>query len=137
MNSKEERKRGRQLDFNKQRSFDDSGQKLNEEFLDAIRCGNTARIQAAFDKGASVNYQSDITGSTPLHIAAACGARHVLRALVASEKIDYLLRDKQGRLASELAYLGGPVPDVAASRLLGIKEVYQADKSGIKLTRRP
>ncbi|MCP8685946.1 ankyrin repeat domain-containing protein [Marinobacterium sedimentorum] len=135
MNSKEEFERRRKLDFNKQVDSAGSTKKLNEEFLDAIRCGNPARIQAAFDKGASVNYQSDETGFSPLHMAAACGARHAVRALVALDETDYLLRDKQGRLASELAYLGGHQPDVAVSRLLGMKEVKQAEKLGVTLSR--
>ena len=46
-----------------------------------------------------------------------------------------LLRDKGGRLASELAYLFGQDP--AAARLLGSKERKQAEAQGIKLTRRP
>ena len=61
--------------------------------------------------------------------------RKVLRVLVECGLCNFLLRDKGGRLASELAYLFGHDP--AASRLLGIKERKQAEAQGLKLARRP
>ena len=65
----------------------------------------------------------------------AAKARRVLRVLLDCGLCNFLLRDKGGRLASELAYLFGHDP--AAARLLGIKESKQAEAEGTKLTRRP
>lgn len=86
-------------------------------------------------EGFGVNEQDKNTGETALHIAAACRAHKVLKVLLETEKCDFLLRDKKGRLASEMAYLHGNDPAVA--RLLGIKERKQGDAQGIKVTRRP
>ncbi|MCS0397888.1 ankyrin repeat domain-containing protein [Vibrio diabolicus] len=110
---------------------------VGEHMLDVVQRGRTDLFNIFLEFDVPINFQSDETGFSVLHMAAACGARNVLRILIKREESDYLLRDKQGRLPSELAYLGGPVPDVAVSRLLGIKEVKQADLLGIKLTRRP
>lgn len=108
---------------------------LMKEFLVAAEHGNTPKIMACLDEGFSVNYQDPETEETALHIAAAGGARKVLRALISTGDCDFLLRDRRGRLASEMAYLHGNDPAVA--RLLGIKERRQGDAQGIKVTRRP
>ena len=105
------------------------------DFLKAARRGNPVRLQTAIDEGASINEQDPLTGLTALHIVAAGGARKALRVLFNAGEVDFLIRDKEGRLASELAYLHGR--DVAMARLLGIKERKQADAEGVRLTRRP
>jgi ankyrin repeat protein len=64
--------------------------------------------------------QDPRTGQTALRVAAAAQARQVVRALLATGKYDFLIRDKHGRLASKLAYLYGDDP--ALARLLTIKE---------------
>jgi hypothetical protein len=71
----------------------------------------------------------------PVRVSAATRARKVLRVLLDCGLCNFLLRDKGGRLASELAYLFGQDP--AAARLLGVKERRQAEAQGIKLKRRP
>jgi hypothetical protein len=108
---------------------------LGREFLKAAERGNAPAIQAFIEEGFPVNYRDPQTGETALHAVAACKARKALRVLLASGRCDFLLRDTQGRLASELAYLYGQDP--AAARLLGIKERQQAAARGITLTRRP
>ncbi|MEW8524851.1 MAG: ankyrin repeat domain-containing protein [Candidatus Thiodiazotropha endolucinida] len=108
---------------------------LRNDFMTAAKRGNAKRLKAIMETGFPVNYQDPVTGETALHISAGCQARKTLRVLLKFGRCDFLLRDKQGRLASELAYLYGRDPAVA--RLLGIKERKQADANGIRLTRRP
>lgn len=107
---------------------------LMKEFLVAAERGNTAKIIAGLDEGYSVNYQDPQTEETALHIAAAGGARKVLRALISTGECDFLIRDRRGRLASEMAYLHSNDP--VAARFLGVKERKQGEELGIRVTRR-
>lgn len=100
----------------------------------AAERGDADRILEYIKAGFHINFQNPNTGETALHIVAACQARKALRVLLNSGKCNFLVRDDQGRLASEMAYLYGHDPAVA--RLLGIKERKQAAEQGIKLTRR-
>lgn len=108
---------------------------VGREYLSAAERGNAARLQAFIDHSFLVNYQDPETGETALHIVAANGARKALRVLMGTDKCKYLVRDKQGRLPSELAYLYGDDP--AMARLLAIKEMHEAVEGGRKATRRP
>lgn len=108
---------------------------LGQEFLKAAERGNAALVAAFLQEGFPASYQDPQTGESALHIAAAGQGRKVLRVLLTVKALDYLLRDRQGRLASELAYTVGEDPAVA--RLLGIKERKQAEADGVKLRRRP
>jgi ankyrin repeat protein len=109
--------------------------RLGREFLKAAERGNAPVVGAYIEEGFPVNYQDRQTQETALHISAGTRARKVLRVLLDCGLCNFLLRDKGGRLASELAYLFGHDPAVA--RLLGTKERKQAEAQGIKLTRRP
>lgn len=80
------------------------------------------------EPGVNVNVQDD-SGMTPLHHAAARGARPCIRLLVASGQCDYLIRDKQGRYAFELAIEWAR--DYAVGRLLSMKQAQQAAARGV------
>ncbi|MGA7178906.1 MAG: ankyrin repeat domain-containing protein [Thiobacillaceae bacterium] len=108
---------------------------LGREFMQAAERDNERTLKRFVDAGFPINYQDPLTGESALHACAGTRAHTVLRYLVGTGKVDYLLRDKGGRLASELAYLFGDDP--AAARLLGSKERKQAETQGITLTRRP
>lgn len=108
---------------------------MAREFLQAAERGNPQIIGAFIEEGFPVNWQSPKTGETALHVSASTGARNALRVLVGCGQCDFLLRDKQGRLASEQAYLYSRVS--AVTRWLRIHERRQAKAQGIKLTRRP
>ena len=73
------------------------------------------------------------TGETALHAAAGSRARPAIRVLV-QHWPDFLIRDRQGRLASELAYLYGEDP--AMAHLLGIRERKNAIATGRDVRRR-
>jgi len=109
--------------------------RLGREFLKAAERGNAPVVGAYIEEGFPANYQDRQTEETALHISAAVRARKVLRVLLDCGLCNFLLRDKGGRLASELAYVFGRDP--AAARLLGAKERKQAEAQGITLTRRP
>ena len=90
--------------------------RLGREFLKAVERGNAPAVGAYIEEGFPPNYQDRQTQETALHISAAVKARKVLRVLLDCGLCNFLLRDKGGRLASELAYLFGQDP--AAARLL-------------------
>jgi ankyrin repeat protein len=115
-------------------SLDASILDLGAQFVAAARRGNAQRLVALINQGVPVNYRNS-TGMTALHAAAASGARKAVRALTNTTQCDFLIRDSEGRLPSELAYLYGK--DVAMARLLASKEARQARQHGVVVGRRP
>ena len=65
---------------------------------------------------------------TALHWAAARGARPCIRLLVATGDCDYLIRNREGRYASDLAFEWAR--DYAVGRLLLKKQAQQAAATG-------
>ena len=108
---------------------------LGREFLHIARRGNLRMLTGFIEEGFPVNWQDARNGQSALHVASAAKARKALLVLAESGRCDFLLRDKEGRLASEMAFLFGDDP--AAARWLRIHERRQAAAKGITLTRRP
>ena len=102
---------------------------LGRDWIESARRGNVAAVRAWLEEGFPITYQDRLTGETALHAAAGSQARSVVRLLLPLWP-DFLIRDGQGRLASELAYLYGEDP--ALSRLLAIKEQKQHDAKPVK-----
>lgn len=94
----------------------------------AVRALDAARVGWLIAQDVNLNVQ-DGQGMTPLHIAASLGARPIIRALVASERCDYLIRDAEGRYAFELAIEWAR--DYAVARLLQKKQMQQASAQGV------
>lgn len=107
---------------------------LGREFLHIARRGNLRMLTGFIEEGFPVNWQDARNSQSALHVAAAAKARKAVLVLTESNRCDFLLRDKEGRLASEMAFLFGDDP--AAARLLRIHERRQAAAKGITLTRR-
>jgi hypothetical protein len=107
---------------------------LVPDYYKAIDRGNPQKLKDVLAKGFPVNFRNPHTGETALHRLAASGARPAMRVLLAHKDCDFLVRDEQDRLPSELAYLYGRDP--ALARLLGNKERKQAAEEGIDLPRR-
>jgi len=108
---------------------------LGEELISAAQNCDARKLQALITKSAPVNYQDPETGATALHYVAGYDARPALRVLLKTGQCDFLIRDNEGRLASELAGTYGHDP--AMARLLLAKEKQQARERGITLRRRP
>lgn len=98
-------------------------------FFNLVKEGRSKELAASVEKGVDVN-QQDEEGMTALHHAAAYGARPCIRILVNSGRCDYLLKDNQGRYASELAFTYAQ--DYAVGILLVKKEAKQAREQGVK-----
>jgi len=104
--------------------------RLSRALLEAAQCGDANRIERLLADGAPVNPQDPSTGATPLHYAAAFRARPAFRTLLKSGKCDFLIRDRKGRLAWELA---SNTDDSAMTRLLIRRTAKQAEAQGLPL----
>jgi len=102
-----------------------------EEFLAAAEDADPERLEALAAKGAPVNYHDPWNGATALHYVAAQGARRAFRVLMKTGKCDFLARDDEGRLISEMA--GAYGRDLVMERLLLMKEIRQARQTGVPL----
>ena len=100
---------------------------LDKYFLKLAYRGDDARMVQYIGR-VDVNVRDPKTGSTALHYVAAHGGRPALLVLIKSGKCNFLIRDKKGRLASELAGIYGLDPVMA--RLLLKKEAAQARVQG-------
>jgi len=106
---------------------------LGLRFLDAAKNGDVRTMKELLGPNLPVNVIDPDDRATALHYIATFGARPALRVIVKSSRnLDYLLRDGEGRLPSELAREFGH--DDAMARLLLIKEMRQAKAQGIDPT---
>jgi ankyrin repeat protein len=113
--------------------FDKRLEKLRTEkglaLLAAAKKVDTAGIRYLVNHGAPVNFVDPVYHATALHYLAAYDARPALGVLLASEKCDFLIRDWEGRLPSEIAREYGRDREMAHELL--IKEMRQAQAQGI------
>lgn len=98
------------------------------QFVRAALLGWAYAVKHFVDAGVNVNAQ-DEDGMTPLHCAASVGSRACVRLLLASGRCDYLLQDRKGRYASDLAMTWAR--DHAMARLLRKKQRQQAFVQGV------
>ena len=98
--------------------------------LKFAQSGQAAELGSALQFGAPVNFQDPRTGATALHYLAAFSARPALRVLLKHGKSDFLIQDKRGRLAWELA---SDADDPVIARLLLRKTAQQAREQGVAM----
>jgi hypothetical protein len=99
------------------------------DFLQAARECDDRKLQLLLDQDTRTDYRDPWDNATALHYIAAYRARPALRVLLKCGKCDFLIRDGQGRLPSQLAREFGR--DDAMARLLIIKEMRQAKAQGV------
>jgi hypothetical protein len=92
---------------------------LGFAFLSAAKRGNARRLSDLLQEDAPVNFVDPVDHAVALHYIAAYRARPCFRVLIKSDKIDFLIRDWEGRLPSEIAREYGH--DGAMARLLAMK----------------
>ena len=107
---------------------------LGKELLTAADAAKETVLAELLDAGAPVNFQDRRSGATALHYIAGGAARSAFRVLSQAPGLNYLLRDKAGRLAWELAATAG---DQALERLIAFKTRKQAKAQGVELFLRP
>ena len=100
----------------------------NQNLLRSAQGGIHNQIQQFLDEGADINIR-DEDGMTALHHVAALGSRGCIRVLVNAGRCDYLIRDNEGRYASDLAIEWGR--DAAVGRLLTKHQMRQARERGV------
>ncbi len=93
-----------------------------------VKLGMADHVLSQIEDGINLNRQ-DESGMTVLHHAVALGARPCIRALVNSGRCDYLIRDNQGRYASDIAIEWSR--DFAVARLLSKHQARQAHARGV------
>lgn len=71
----------------------------------AIEAGDGERLLRIIAEGGDVNARSSMTKASLLHLAAANSARKCLAVLARTRKCDYLVRDDNGCLPSEIAII--------------------------------
>lgn len=107
--------------------------KLGRDYIEAARRGDAALVRAFMEEGFPVAWRDPRDGETALHAAAGSQARPAIRALV-QHWPDFLIRDRDRRLASELAFVYGDDP--ALAHFLRIKERRDAIATGRQVSRR-
>lgn len=100
------------------------------DFFIHARAGRADIVLRLLQTGIPVNIRELRTGFTALHHAAAGSARPLLRVLLNQPDCDCTIRDRSGRLASELAH------DPAILRLLLRKQFRQGRERGLNVRRR-
>jgi hypothetical protein len=115
------------------RAFQRTLFRLGREYIEAARDGDGDLVRAFMEEGFPITWSERRTGETALHAAAGSRARPAVRVLV-QHWPDFLMRDRQGRFASELAYLYGEDP--AMAHLLGSKERKDGIATGRNVRRR-
>jgi ankyrin repeat protein len=81
-------------------------------------------LQKLLDARAPIDFTDPVDHATALHYTVAYASRPALRVLLRSARCNFLMRDREGRLPSQLAREFGQ--DRAMARLLLIKEIRQA-----------
>jgi hypothetical protein len=107
---------------------------LLEDYYKVLDTGDYELLENLFSRGFPINFISPYTGIPTLHSLAATCSRMALSVLFAQPGVDYLLRDRKGRLASECAFVFGD--DVDLAQILSTKEKEQAEREGRKIKRR-
>jgi hypothetical protein len=107
--------------------------RLGRDWFEAVQRGDTATVRAYIEEGFPMSHRHPTIGANALHMAAGSQARPLVRLLLPLWE-GFTLRDGQGRLASELAYLYGEDP--AMARLLGRLERREAAQTGGVVRRR-
>lgn len=88
------------------RVMDEKDKKLFEigmEFIQCARKGRVTRLAEIARSGFNVNFVHPTHGRAAIHDIAAGGSRRLLRAFLSADDIDFLARDRDGRLPSEIA----------------------------------
>ena len=93
---------------------------LSRQMFAAAKASDHKAIRRLAAQGASPSFFDQVTGATALHYVAAHGARHAFREILKAPNCDFLMRDGEGRLPSEVADTYGHDP--AMARLLRRKE---------------
>jgi ankyrin repeat protein len=106
-----------------------AGIEIGLQLLAAAKDGDAEELDRLIREGAPVNFVDPVDHATALHYIAAYDARPALRVILKSGKCDFLVRDWEGRLPSEIAREYGQ--NSAMARLLLIKEMRQAQEQGI------
>lgn len=100
--------------------------RLGMDFLKSVRNGRVKRVSEIAKSGFNANFIHPKYGHAAIHDIAYGGSRRLLRAFLEADNIDFLLKDAEGRRASEIAKIHNR--DRVIGRYLGIKEASQERK---------
>ncbi|MEM7528431.1 MAG: hypothetical protein AAF416_12215 [Pseudomonadota bacterium] len=104
---------------------------LGMEFLRAVRRGRYSDVERIAYSGFNVNFLHPMHGKGALHDIAYGGSKRLLRAFLRADGIDFLIPDKSGRYASEIASIHNR--DRVIARFLRMRERIQARRDDVEL----
>lgn len=106
----------------------DKSQVLGQRLVEMIKRFDAKAVRTLILAEANVNVQDEF-GMTPMHYAAALGARPCLRILISSKRCDLTIHDNEYRYSSQLAMRFSR--DYAVARLLSKHEARQLHEKGL------
>lgn len=74
--------------------------------IDAARDGNVSVVGQIATSSHSINFHDPKTGRAAIHEIADSGSRRLLKAFLKADGINYLAKDNNGQLASDIAQVG-------------------------------
>lgn len=104
-------------------------------FIRLVRERKYEEAVAMIDEVHDINIADPQTSATALHFAAHRSVNGLLAELEKREDLDYLVRDRNGRYASELAWEVSGNEELGA--LLQAKERQQARRAGVQAWPKP
>ena len=117
------------LDWQASQQTDMTYEELGRALLDAAFSGNPDTITELITKGVDINFECPSSKARALHLAASNNAIFAIDVLMKDSNLDYLVKDRHGRLPSALAI------EVADNHELGERlmqaETKQASERGL------
>lgn len=101
----------------------------DRDFLAAARLGDDEGGMRLLAQGADVNARDQTTFLSALHYAAGCRAWRFIRMMESVQSLDFLQKDRKGRLASALAFEVAKDPELGEYLLE--REIGQAEANGL------
>lgn len=106
--------------------------RLSQKMFEAVGNGNYRFLRQLISEGGDVNARDLAGDATLLHLAASLSAYQCLAVLVRSRRCNFLVRDKDGYLPSEVSFIFANDPKAGAflARLEAQQIVAEEQRSG-------
>lgn len=110
---------------------DEASLATERKYWRAVDFGDGNTLAKMWNEGFDVNKRHPVTHQTALQDLAAGDARPAIRVLLKRGDVDFLVKDHEGGLPSQLAFVFGDDPPLA--RVLARRERLQAQEQDVLL----